>query len=198
MGIRGIELGRPHAARGAKEPGRRGWTMPEREFPRDVEQIELLLRRVAFHVRQHGRRILERFDITPPQFDALQILDRHENMTMGELCQRLYLASSTVTDLVQRMERAGLVQRDRDTTDRRLVRLTVLEEGRRVISEVIRERRAFLSEVLAQFTSEERAQVEAGLDHLLRVMLSVEEADRSERPERREKPGPGGKAGGPG
>lgn len=166
-----------------------GWTMPEPEFPQDVEQIELLLRRVAFHIRQHGRRILGRFDITPPQFDALQILVRHENLTMGELCQKLYLASSTVTDLVQRMERGGLVKRDRDPVDRRLVRLTVLDEGQRVISEVIRERRAFLNTVLAQFTGEERAQVEGGLDHLLRVMLEVEDADKAERSERAGGPG---------
>ncbi|MBX6350477.1 MAG: MarR family transcriptional regulator [Clostridia bacterium] len=166
--------------------------MAEREFPEDVVQIERLVRRIAFHVRQHGRRILGRFDITPPQFDALQILVFHDQLTMGELCQRLYLASSTVTDLVQRMERAGLVQRERDPVDRRLVRLRVLDEGRRVIEAVIRERRAYLEEVLENLAPEERESVRRGLAHLLQVMLDLEGradlAEEAARPAPADKP----------
>ncbi|MBX5476936.1 MAG: MarR family transcriptional regulator [Clostridia bacterium] len=160
--------------------------MAEGRFAPDVEAIELLLRRTAFLVRQHGRRILDRFDITPPQFDALQILVHNDQLTMGDLCQRLYLASSTVTDLVQRMERAGFVRRERDPVDRRLVRLTVLDKGRRLIEEVIDERRAYLESVLAHMEAEERAVLQSSLEKLLRIMREVGQAggpkDREPRP----------------
>lgn len=116
--------------------------------PHQVEEIEYLLRHVSNIVRHRGRKILSKFDITPPQFNALQALIRNESMTMGELCQHLFLASSTVTDLIDRMEKNDLVQRVRDEDDRRVVRLQVRDKGRRVLEEVMRARRAYLASVL--------------------------------------------------
>jgi DNA-binding MarR family transcriptional regulator len=125
------------------------------EDPRNVEEIEHLLRVVSNIVRQRGRQILSKFDITPPQFNALQALIRRKSMTMGELCQELFLASSTVTDLIDRMEKNNLVQRVRDEEDRRVVRLQVQEKGQKVLDEVMRARKAYLATVLAQLSEEE-------------------------------------------
>jgi DNA-binding MarR family transcriptional regulator len=124
-----------------------------------LEELERLLREVAATIRQRGRHALAGFCITPPQFDALWQLKRHGEMTMGELCDRLHLASSTVTDLVDRMERGGLVRRCRDEADRRVVRLQVTEHGQHIINEVLHTRAAYLGSALGRLSPEQQALV---------------------------------------
>lgn len=137
---------------------------------RSVEEIERLLRHVANIVRQRGREILSQFDITPPQFNALQALIRNQSMTMGELCQELFLASSTVTDLIDRMEKNDLVQRVRDEDDRRVVRLQVKEKGRSVLDEVMRARRAYLASVLSAVSVPECVRLRDSLKQIHELM----------------------------
>lgn len=137
-----------------------------------VAEVERLLREVALIMRQRGRQHLSGFDLTPPQFDALVELVRGGEMTMGELCNRLSLASSTVTDLIDRMERSGFVQRVRDTNDRRVVRLQVLERGSEIIQGVLRTRAAYLGSVLSQMPQDAQGRVAEAIgllhDHMTR------------------------------
>ena len=96
-----------------------------------VAEIEGLLREISVVVKRKGREILNEFPITPPQFTALLWLNDEGDMTIGDLSQKMYLACSTMTDLVDRMEKNGLVERVRDDRDRRVVRIRSSEERKR-------------------------------------------------------------------
>lgn len=113
-----------------------------------VAEIEKDLRYISGIIKQKGREILSDFTITPPQFVALQWLFEEGDMTIGELSNKMYLACSTTTDLVDRMEKNTLVKRVKDPNDRRVVRIHLLEEGERIIEEVIKKRQDYLKEVL--------------------------------------------------
>lgn len=117
----------------------------------DVARMEKELRYIAAIIKQQGRKILSNYTITPPQFVALQWLFEHGDMTIGDLSNRMFLAFSTTTDLVDRMEKNNLVKRVRDEHDRRVVRIHLLTEGERVIEEVIEKRRVYLDTVLEDF-----------------------------------------------
>lgn len=121
----------------------------------EVARMEKELRYIADIIKQQGRRILSNYTITPPQFIALQWLFEHGDMTIGDLSNKMYLAFSTTTDLVDRMESNNLVKRVRDQQDRRVVRINLLSEGERVIEEVIDKRREYLNSVLANFEEKE-------------------------------------------
>ncbi|PWW19695.1 DNA-binding MarR family transcriptional regulator [Cytobacillus oceanisediminis] len=120
-----------------------------------VADIEKDLRYISGIIKQKGREILSDFTITPPQFVALQWLFEEGDMTIGELSNKMYLACSTTTDLVDRMEKNNLVKRVKDPNDRRVVRIQLLEVGERIIEEVIKKRQEYLKEVLRDFTNEE-------------------------------------------
>ncbi|BAD76954.1 transcriptional regulator (MarR family) [Geobacillus kaustophilus HTA426] len=122
---------------------------------RTVAELEKLLRYIAANLKQRGREILTNYPITPPQFVALQWLLEEGDLTVGELSNKMYLACSTTTDLVDRMERNGLVARVRDEHDRRVVRIRLLEKGERIIEEVIEKRQRDLASVLESFSDEE-------------------------------------------
>lgn len=120
-----------------------------------VANIEKDLRYISGIIKQKGREMLSNYKITPPQFVALQWLFEDGDMTIGELSNKMYLACSTTTDLVDRMEKNLLVERVKDRSDRRVVRIHLLEEGNRIIDEVIKKRRVYLQEVLVNFSVEE-------------------------------------------
>ncbi|MGJ9383012.1 MarR family transcriptional regulator [Salipaludibacillus neizhouensis] len=131
-----------------------------------VEHIEKSLRMIADIVKQKGREILNEFPITPPQFIALQWLHEFGDMTIGELSSKMYLACSTTTDLVDRMEKNELVERVKDSKDRRVVRIHLLDKGTTIIREVINQRQGYLQGVLEDFSREDVDILEKNLRYL--------------------------------
>lgn len=128
---------------------------PNNHTTEEIAHMEKEFRYIAAIIKQKGRKILENYTITPPQFIALQWLFEHGDMTIGDLSNRMFLAFSTTTDLVDRMEKNSLVKRVRDEHDRRVVRIHLLAEGERVIEEVIDKRSYYLSTVLSDFDQKE-------------------------------------------
>jgi MarR family transcriptional regulator, organic hydroperoxide resistance regulator len=128
-----------------------------------VADIEKELRYISGLIKQKGREILSNYTITPPQFVALQWLFEAGDMTIGELSNKMFLACSTTTDLVDRMEKNQLVLRVKDPNDRRVVRIHLLEEGERIIDEVIKKRQAYLHGVLKNFSTSEIESLKANL-----------------------------------
>jgi DNA-binding MarR family transcriptional regulator len=144
--------------------------MPER-LDDSVIKIERSLRHVAFIIKKRGRDILVDFGITTPQFAALLALRENPNITMGELCDKLFLACSTATDLVDRMEKNGFLERKRDSQDRRVIRLSISERGQQVISEVVAARRRYVSSILEKLDEEEISQLAQSLERLHSLMF---------------------------
>ncbi|KHD86936.1 MarR family winged helix-turn-helix transcriptional regulator [Heyndrickxia ginsengihumi] len=143
--------------------------MEERPFIHDMEivaQLEKDMRYISGIVKQKGRELLNDYNITPPQFIALQWLFDEGDMTIGELSTKMYLAFSTTTDLIDRMEKNELVKRVKDLHDRRVVRVHLLEKGHSIIDEVIKKRQRYLGEMLLHFSPEELVKFK---DHLMKL-----------------------------
>lgn len=121
----------------------------------EISMLEKDLRHIAGIIKQKGREILTNYTITPPQFIALQWLDELGDMTIGDLSNKMYLAFSTTTDLIDRMEKNNLVQRLRDMQDRRVVRIHLLPEGEKIIKEVIDKRQIYLDDIVSDFADDE-------------------------------------------
>lgn len=134
--------------------------MPEEltKAPTSIVDIEKSLRMVSGIIKQHGRELLSEFSLTPPQFLALQWLSDNGDLTIGELSNKMYLACSTTTDLIDRMEKSELVKRVKDPHDRRVVRIHILEKGNDIIRKVIQKRQDYLEQKTMQFSE---AQVKA-------------------------------------
>lgn len=128
--------------------------VPNNERP-EIAVLEKDLRHIAAIIKQKGREILNNYTITPPQFIALQWLDELGDMTIGDLSNKMYLAFSTTTDLIDRMEKNLLVQRVRDMQDRRVVRIHLLPEGEKIIKEVIDKRQVYLEDIVEDFADAE-------------------------------------------
>nr|WP_245985173.1 MarR family transcriptional regulator [Oceanobacillus bengalensis] len=138
-----------------------------------IVKTEKRLRYISGMIKQNGRKILNNYPITSPQFVALQWLLEEGDLTIGELSNKISLAFSTTTDLVDRMEKNQLVERVRDIKDRRVVRIHLLEKGKIIIHEVIEKRQAFLGDVLDDISDEDMEHLNRLLDLLYERMKAV-------------------------
>ncbi|GHA16606.1 hypothetical protein GCM10007989_09580 [Devosia pacifica] len=73
---------------------------------------------------------LDALGLTYPQYLVLLVLWEQDGLSIKMLGERLILDSGTITPLVKRMETRGLMRRERDHEDERVVRVYLTEEGR--------------------------------------------------------------------
>jgi DNA-binding MarR family transcriptional regulator len=144
--------------------------LKEKGISNNIASIEKHLRKVDYIIRLKGREILNDFNITIPQFSALQILIYNGELTIGELSQKMALACSTITDLVDRMEKNQLVVRKKDEKDKRVVRIEVLPKGHDIVKKVLEKRVKFLDSKMVDLTDEEKVSLSKGLESLYNAM----------------------------
>jgi DNA-binding MarR family transcriptional regulator len=105
----------------------------EEELVGDVSRLQQLLYALGRRrsLRDPIASTCEELQLTPPQVHALLWLGQDGLLTMGELAKRLGVTEKTVTGVVDRLEREDLVQRERITLDRRVVRCRLTEQGQK-------------------------------------------------------------------
>ena len=85
------------------------------------------------------RPILDRVGLTYTQYVALVALSEGDEQTVGELGDKLFLESNTLTPILKKLESLGLVDRRRDPADERQVRVTLTPAGRELRQQVERD-----------------------------------------------------------
>lgn len=80
----------------------------------------------------HYQPLLDRLDLTYPQYLVLLVLWEERQLSVKELGQRLILDSGTLTPLLKRMEEKGFVLRTRSERDERVVDISLTETGQKL------------------------------------------------------------------
>src|SRR3954453_22304761 len=124
----------------------------EGPMERIEECISFLLGKAYQQVNQASKRRLAPYGVTPVQYALLKVLAERDGQTGSELGERLLLDSATITGILDRLERAGLLERRADATDRRVHRIFVTAQGRELQSALDRAMDALNVEFLARLT----------------------------------------------
>jgi DNA-binding MarR family transcriptional regulator len=98
--------------------------------------------------------------VTPSQVSALATVERLGSPTLGELAASEQVQPPSMTKMVVGLEAAGLVVRQEDDADRRVVRVTLTAEGRRTVLRSRSLRTAYLVRRLRRLSDAERASLE--------------------------------------
>ncbi|WP_081900345.1 MarR family winged helix-turn-helix transcriptional regulator [Allokutzneria albata] len=108
--------------------------------------------------------------LTLSQSSALEVLSRRPHR-MGELAERVDVQLPSMTELVGRLERMGLVERERDPEDGRVMMVYITPAGQRLTDEVVAAREEFLAKRLAALSDADRAAITAALPALYRLVV---------------------------
>ncbi len=120
------------------------------------ESLDFLLAQVCKLHRARIHRLFEELGLYHGQPPLLFALWEHDGQTHTELAGQLHIQASTVTKMVQRMEKAGFVVRRDDPNDQRISRVHLTEVGYAVREKVNQVFRRLEEETFADFTPEER------------------------------------------
>lgn len=100
----------------------------------------------------------------------LSMLIEEDGMSQGEVSRRFEVDPSRITRLAQRLEGEGLLRRERDPGDNRIVRLYVSEEGRLLVESCRERREGFEERIRREFTFEELAELRRTLGVVTSLM----------------------------
>jgi len=141
------------------------------------DQVIVALRRVIRAVDLHSRTLVESHGLTGPQALILKGLEGG-SLSAGELASRVNLSQGTVTDILNRLEKRGLIIRIRDSQDRRRVRIQLTADGQSILEQsppLLQERFAQRFNNLQDW---ERTQLLASLQRIA-AMMDAEDIDAS-------------------
>jgi DNA-binding MarR family transcriptional regulator len=120
-----------------------------------------------YHLIRRASHPIHRAEMTPEQYWLLRLLRRKGALSISELADALGVTGSSVTTACKRMEKAGLVTRERQSDDERMVRVMLTPMGHEQVEAWQQRRRAFLQELLAPLTPEQQATLQELLELIL-------------------------------
>ena len=144
----------------------------ESQVPKESYELRILqsLRRIIRAVDIHSHKLSSKHNITGPQLGCLLTVKNGAPLTNSKLAKKVYLSPSTVVGIVDRLEEKGLVCRNRDNKDRRLVYICTTEAGEQLIAGAPSLLQDTLSSGLVQLPELEQVSITMALEKLVDLM----------------------------
>jgi len=98
-----------------------------------ISEIMQSLRRIFKAIQDYSHEVSNKFGITGPQLWALKTISQNGKLSLGELTKKMYLHPSTITGVVDRLEKKGYVSRDRGQGDRRVINVQLTPQGKKLV-----------------------------------------------------------------
>ncbi len=140
--------------------------------PRTRYDLRILrgLRQIIRAIDIHSRKLAATHQITGPQLCCLMTIAENGPTTATAVAQDVYLSASTVVGILDRLQEKGLVQRQRDSKDRRLVHVTVTEKGREMVANAPSPLQDKLAEALKDLPESEQTTIAHALERIVDLM----------------------------
>lgn len=161
-----------HAFKGPFAPAR------DREVLSDYDDVLVALRRIIRATDLHSKRLSKTTGLTGPQLLILQSIRRSGPIAIGAVARNVNLSQATVTTILDRLEKRGLVRRVRSEQDKRRVNVSLTADGRRVIDGSPTPLQANFVERFKALEDWERGLIIAALQRVAQ-MMDAEDIDAS-------------------
>jgi DNA-binding MarR family transcriptional regulator len=110
--------------------------VPTTAIPTEIKpEIDSILEAILYlytESRRLTKELARQVDLTGPQLTVLKMLEGLGDLSLSELSERIRAQNSTVTGIIDRMERESLVVRTRSTEDRRVVKIKLTDKGSKI------------------------------------------------------------------
>jgi DNA-binding MarR family transcriptional regulator len=134
------------------------------------ETVAADLRPVLLRLARELRKETEQLGITARQATLLWLVKRSPGLSLAELAAEEGISAPALSGHVDRLERAGLLERVRSTDDRRRVGLRLTDEGERLMRRVRARRTTWLADRLKSIEPTDLDAIEAAVPALMRLV----------------------------
>ena len=140
-----------------------------------VPSVLMSYLRVTQHMSQQFHTHFGRLDLTFPQALVLTVLGEDGPVPISTLAERTGSANSTVSGIVDRLEKLGLAQRQRSETDRRVIYVSATEKYHDLRKKAETNVSGYFNSLLDTMTPEDKAQVAEALRKLEAALVAKED-----------------------
>lgn len=138
----------------------------DQEIKGDVDSVLEAVIYLYTESRRITKELAKRADLTGPQLTVVKLLEVVGDLSLSELSERIRAQNSTVTGIIDRMEREGLVTRERSKEDRRVVYIKLTAKGRELAEGIPVEPMEIFRSALESLTAQE-------MKDLMRIMTKL-------------------------
>ncbi len=128
------------------------------------------LRQIIRAVDLHSRQLLGEHKITGPQLITLLTVENYEPVTATAIAGHIHLSPSTVIGILDRLETKRLIRRDRDPKDRRLVQVSLTEQGEVLARSAPSPLQDTLAEAMGKLPETELVTIAESLERIVGLM----------------------------
>jgi len=136
----------------------------------DPTELADRLHSAAIHLLRRLRREDDASGLPAPQLSALSVIVFGGPITLGDLARAEQVRPPTITKVVAALEEAGLVGRDVDASDRRIVRVKATARGGKLLQDGRQRRVAALTASLGELSASDRALLARAIPVLERIV----------------------------
>ncbi|WP_028992351.1 MarR family winged helix-turn-helix transcriptional regulator [Thermoanaerobacter thermocopriae] len=133
-------------------------------------KILKLLKQIMDIIKHSMKYECKDFDITSLQGMLMGILAHYGAMKVSDLSQKLGLSNSTVSGIIDRLEKQGLVERTRSTKDRRVVYVSVTSKFKDTFQKHFKEAERKFEELISKASPEDLNKIIEGLESLKKIL----------------------------
>ncbi|MFV9831300.1 MarR family transcriptional regulator MdtR [Bacillus stercoris] len=123
-----------------------------------MSDIQLSLQALFQKIQPEMLESMEKQGVTPAQLFVLASLKKHGSLKISEIAERMEVKPSAVTLMADRLEQKNLIARTHNTKDRRVIDLSLTDEGDRKFEEILAGRKAIMARYLSFLTEDEMLQ----------------------------------------
>jgi DNA-binding MarR family transcriptional regulator len=145
-------------------------------------QIMMRLRQIIQEMSRHSKQLQEKYNITLPQLICLNEIAEHGPIAIGALTKIVFINNSTVTGIIDRLERRNLVQRVRISKDRRQVHVEITGDGADFLKNAPTPIHHRFMQKLEKMNSRDISQLMWGLELLVDMLAQADPASPSPNP----------------
>lgn len=142
--------------------------MDRNERTDEILRLIPVLRRIS---RPRALEGMPRQGLSMAQIQVMMHLAQHGSVPMGDLATGIGTSFSALTELVDRLEERGMVERVRSTRDRRQIMVQLTPHRAALAAQVLDERRGVIDQVLGALTEAEEEAFVKGLQLLVRALI---------------------------
>lgn len=128
-------------------------------------------------VRQHFKAIEKACGVSGAQIWAMAALRQTPGMKVSELAQALSIHASTASNLLDKIEKAGLIRRERNSVDQRVVKLYLTASGEKALEKAPQPLTGILTHALGQLPDEALIRLNQDLATLIAHMGAINTQD---------------------
>lgn len=100
-------------------------------------------------------------------------VDKEHEYTMSELSRNAHLPLSNISIIIKRLEEKGLVVRDRDTSDRRIVKVRLTNQGNKMMTTFVKNREQEMEKALGGLSDQDIRELFAALEKAADILKKI-------------------------